>query len=156
MRQPLITNYIIIGKDKFGNPIYMTNNAYLDESVNSVTGCMSREYIRENVKIEGDDMDYYAELPGVGRIGEFQLYKDNNGLVWINFMDVVSGARRSGVATKMYLAAKEVHAQIYASRSGKDAELGEDDTRHLSSEGAAFVNALIEKGLMKAGNFRQV
>lgn len=66
MRQPLITNYIIIGKDKFGNPIYMTNNAYLDESVNSVTGCMSREYIRENVKIEGDDMDYYAELPGVG------------------------------------------------------------------------------------------
>ncbi|WP_226646537.1 GNAT family N-acetyltransferase [Microbulbifer variabilis] len=115
-------------------------------------------WLKKQIKITQDGgYHFYASVPGHSHVyGTLDLYLDYRGDLWINHIDVQQAARRCGVGSKLVLAAIKKYGKVYASRSGQDAEVDDDDTRHLSHEGAALVNHLIARGAMKETWLRYV
>lgn len=136
MKQTLITNYIVggtVGHTLEDNP--------------------PPEYVRTQLNIQANaGADYVARLP-TANAGELSLYEDNQGDFWLNHIYVEPQARRCGVARRLMQQAINDHGHIYASNSHIDPG-GEDDTRHLSVEGAALVAGLIAEGTMQANWLR--
>jgi len=99
------------------------------------------------VVITGEAPTYLAkDQDGSRKLGELDLYEDNKGGYWINNINVVSWARRKGIAMKLIKKAIADHGKIYASTQDAADDTAED-TRHLTPDGYAFVRACVNKGL---------
>lgn len=137
MNQPLITNFLAA-------------NATAGHTMGQNPPA---DYVRHRARVMTDQNGHYwAILPHFPhiRLGELTLYQDNNGDQWINHIVVEHQYQRMGVASRLIRRAirDSHHRRIYASNSPHDPG-GDGDTRHLSQEGAALVNGLIQNGTMQ-------
>lgn len=146
-KQALITNY-------FANnhPAKTTNHTLEDNP--------PRNFIIKHSVLSGADHTYTATLPGGvngplagGCFASLELYEDQNGDQWINHIETAPQAQRCGLATRLCVMAIQQYGTLYASNSQYDPG-GDDDTRHLSQEGAALVTRLIQRNIMQAGWLR--
>lgn len=145
-KQPLITNYF---KSEGGE---YTNTTF-EDSWPAIVALLSPEYKLVNTFVQVDEYGSCKAYLKVGfrdvYVGYLDLMEDS-GSYWVNNVWVAECMRRCGIATKMYLAARKKlkMAPILFSTNPK-ADDDDDDTRHLSEEGAALANGLAGKGCMK-------
>lgn len=150
-RQALITNYFKPVNGQFTNTTF-------EDSVDTILATMSAEYKYANTRVDVDEngncQAYLVLLAGDVLVGHLDLI-EIDGSYWINNVGVRDSAQRCGIGTKMYRAAHaKLNEPIYASRGHKNEDTDDDDTRHLSVEGAALVNSLIRNGHMNGGWLR--
>lgn len=105
-----------------------------------------------NLEWIGDTVE--AKLPGYGKVGECEFVEDDDeddGRYWIHWIETNVQHRRRGVGVALIQAGVNKYGAVYASRASKQAheQRDPDDTRWLTDEGAALVNACIKKGIMK-------
>ena len=101
--------------------------------------------IPESIEITGEAPTYVArDQDGRRKLGELELYQDNNGRYWINNINVNQWARGKGVALKLLQKAIANHGTIYASNQDASQDTA-SDTRHLTEAGYALVRACIKK-----------
>lgn len=139
MKQPLITNFL-----------NQTVNHTLEDNPPA-------EFVRASAAVlTNNNGHYWAVLPNFPDfiLGTLDLYKDNNEDNWLNHINVLDQCQHMGIGTKLMRKAIEDFGHIYASNS-LDEPGGDDDTRHLSHEGAGLVNSLIARGIMQANWFRE-
>jgi GNAT superfamily N-acetyltransferase len=143
MNQPLITNFLAAN-----DPRRTAGHTFGQNP--------QANHVRHNTQVMSDGHGHYwAILPGYPQfqIGTLALYEDNNDDQWINHIVVLPQFQRMGVARRLVQRAIQEHGHIYASNSPHDPG-GDDDTRHLSQEGAALVTGLIVGGIMHANWLR--
>lgn len=97
----------------------------------------------------GNTVTLYLTLTGQEyRIGELDLYEDDNGRYWVNNVEVNDQWQRRGYGRLLIReAADHYGATIYFSKQTNQEARDNDDTRHLSTEGAALANSCVSHGL---------
>lgn len=104
---------------------------------------------RTHVEIDADDDSATATLGG-RQLAEITYEQFDDGKYWIIGMDTEPDWRRLGIATNLLTEATDALGGIlYVSNQGQNAHEDRDpnDTRWLTGEGAAFINAAIHAGL---------
>lgn len=146
--QALITNYFPVAQP-------LTNTVIPDNQAYSRGAYLTHEleYVEVAEEFQARSINNCIPGPIHGAYGTLSLYVDENLDRWINHIQVAGFARRLGIGNKLVQKAIETHGHIYASNSPIDPG-GAGDTRHLSMEGAALVNALIHAGIMQQGWLR--
>lgn len=141
-KQALITNYLTEDSPK------KTTGLTLDDNPPA-------KFVKESIEISVDEarLSYSASLPGAtgpdsGGYGHLDLFDDDSGGLWINYVSVPESVQKMGIGSKLVEKAIEDHGAIFASTSERDSD-DPSDTRHLSVEGATLVASLIKKGKMK-------
>lgn len=130
LKQTLITDY-------FGNPN--------QQGAQAQPGGGPLVFAPEEVVIDGDDGEYTARVEGLGQLGELSLLEEE-GVQWINYIEVHAGARRRGIGTRLLQRAIDEYGKLYASTQPADMDNG-GDTRHLTDEGDALVSRCIDRGM---------
>lgn len=106
------------------------------------------EVEHHRIRIEYDGISTYTAFYDGTEAGELSLFEDYEGRLWLN--NVSSNNQRIGIGLSLLKEAVEHHGVIYAATDGfqKFQEVNDDDTRHLSIEGAALVNSAVRNGIL--------
>lgn len=100
-----------------------------------------------HLRIEQGDTDWFGFV-GDEQVASFDYWQDDEGLVWLVGAEVKAAWQRQGIGRRMIAAAVDYYDEVYASRTGKSEDF-KSETRYLTEEGAALVNACIRDGIMK-------
>ena len=106
------------------------------------------EIEHHRIKVEYDDINTYTAFFDDIKAGELSLFEDHKERQWLN--NVSSTHQSVGIGLSLLIAAVETHGAIYAATDGFQSfqEVNDDDTRHLSIEGAALVNSALRNGIL--------
>ena len=100
------------------------------------------------LRIENDGNDLWTGFVGDVRVAEFEYRYDDAGRVWLAHASTRNDWQRQGIGRRMIAAAVDYYGEVWASTAGA-AEESDDDTRHLSQEGAALVTSCVRAGIMR-------
>lgn len=81
------------------------------------------------------------------QIGELELYEDEDDRNWVNSVEVDNQWQRRGYGRLLIQEAIDRYGKIYFSTQTKQEAVEDDDTRHLSVEGAALANSCVRRGM---------
>ncbi|HEX5407262.1 MAG TPA: hypothetical protein VFX16_33730 [Pseudonocardiaceae bacterium] len=81
------------------------------------------------------------------QIGELDLYEDEDDRNWVNNIEIDAQWQRRTLGRQLIQAAVNRYGTIYFSRQASYEAVEDDDTRHLSTEGAALAASCIRQGL---------
>lgn len=96
---------------------------------------------------EIDDRHYVGWVQGQ-KVCELDLFEDDQGRYWLNHITTSECFQRKGIGLAMLERAVFYKEAIYAAENMSSSD-DPDDTRHLSSEGAALVNAAKRKNVLR-------
>lgn len=104
-----------------------------------------------SVKIEFSGLDYFEAIVDDKKVGNLDIYTDDNGLNWLNGIEVNIKYRRKGIATKMIKRAIKEFGEVYISTASQTQHNDNNDftARYLCDDGADLVNKLIERKIVK-------
>lgn len=103
----------------------------------------------DRIEIDESGGSYDASYDG-DDAGRLELFQDPQGRQWINFIEVEQDFQRRGIGLSLLSHAVDKHGEIYAAVDMQASEeTGEDDTRHLSEQGAALVSSAVRNGILK-------
>lgn len=108
---------------------------------------LARNCGRSRIVYASGDNESTATLNGE-KISEVE-YEEENDKYWISGLDTKERWRRLGIATKLINeAAKHLGGTLYASTRSKQEheDIDDQDTRWLTADGSALVNAVIASG----------
>lgn len=102
----------------------------------------------ERIEIEDSGGSYEASYDGENA-GSLELFEDRERRQWINYINVEPEFQRRGIGMSLLSHAVAEHGRIYAAVGMQSSEeTGEEDTRHLSTEGAALVTSAVRNGIL--------
>jgi GNAT superfamily N-acetyltransferase len=109
----------------------------------------------QNVDIEADGsgVTAYANIrQGVrASIGNAEFDEFGDDRLWLTHIDTDAAYQRRGIGLRMLQAAVDEYGAVWASSAsqGEHTAQEEDDTRYLTEEGAALVNAAVARGILR-------
>jgi GNAT superfamily N-acetyltransferase len=105
--------------------------------------------MKVNIEFNGDC--YITACIENKQVGNLDIYTDDDGLSWLNGIEVNNEYRRQGIATKMIKRAIKEFGEVYVSTASQHQHnFNNDDTaRYLCDDGADLVNKLLERKVLK-------
>jgi GNAT superfamily N-acetyltransferase len=103
------------------------------------------------IEIKNKDNEYFEAYDNVRKIGSLDIFTDDEGLNWLNGIEVNLAYRRKGVATMLIEKAIDELDDVYISTASQTQHNDNNDNtaRYLCDDGASLVNKLIERKVIK-------
>lgn len=105
--------------------------------------------MKVNIEFNGDC--YITAYIENKQVGNLDIYTDDDGLSWLNGIEVNKDYRRQGIATKMIKRAIKEFGEVYVSTASQHQHnFNNDNTaRYLCDDGAVMVYGLVAKKILK-------
>lgn len=119
----------------------------IDELLKRVQTLAITPDIRKGLKVSHDPEweKFVAQINGQS-VSTVEICLDDEGMPWFSGLDTDDAFRRKGLGSLLVAAAVEKWEKIYISTHPKGVNDG--DTRYLTMDGAALINACIDKGIV--------
>lgn len=102
-------------------------------------------------RIDFNGVDYFEAFYEGNKIGNLDIYIDDEGLNWLDGIEVKKENRRKGIATKLIKRAIKEYGEIFISTASQTQhnENNDNTARYLCNDGAELVNKLLERKVIK-------
>ncbi len=103
------------------------------------------------IVIKSTGIDSFEAFENDNKVGNLDIMSDDNGLNWLNGIEVNISHRRKGIATKLIKRAIKEYGAVYVSTASQTQhdDNNDDSARYLCDDGADLVNKLIERKVLK-------